>query len=137
MRICTKEGCNEKYRSNSFCKKHFNEWYRNTEKGKLAQINFRLSDKYKTNDPKYIEKRRINTAKWYTTEKGKAYSRISQRTNYKYKNVKLMCLVFNCKNKDIHKHHEDYGKPYAIIPLCALHHRELHGGKLNVVQIEK
>lgn len=132
MRICDVEGCGRKHSGNGLCKNHYNDWYRNTEKGKAAQRKFKESNKYKPNDPKYIKQRRINTARWYTTEKGKAYGKIISLASCKYRNMKLKCLIPNCEKTDIHKHHEDYSKPYDIIPLCSFHHRELHRGNLDI-----
>ena len=51
--------------------------------------------------------------------------------------MKLDCAINECKGENIERHHEDYSKPFDIIPLCRGHHRELHNGSPYITDFIK
>lgn len=130
MRMCNVEGCNSRYRTTGFCVKHYNEYYRNSEKGKAAQKKFRESDKYIPNNPKYRESNKISNRKYDRSIKRKKYpEKIIARRLANYNIKREECEIVNCSQLG-EKHHEDYSKPLEVRFLCINHHRELHAKEL-------
>ena len=100
---------------------------------------FMRTEEYRTEE--YRKKHREYVRKWIHTEKG-----INSRKRYRKgnKKVKIQSLAQNkinklitngkvirgkcsiCGNTKSHAHHEDYSKPFDIIWLCALHHKQRH-----------
>jgi hypothetical protein len=39
-----------------------------------------------------------------------------------------------CGADRVHAHHDDYSKPLVVRWLCPLHHRQLHNGRLEVIE---
>lgn len=54
--------------------------------------------------------------------------------NLAWQNVKVdRCFVCDTA-KNVRRHHPDYSKPLEVIPLCQLHHSQLHWNKITIEQ---
>ena len=118
---CTKSDVKRNYRKNI---EHYKEYERNramlphrvearsayqqTENGKAAML--RATQKYRRD---YPEKYRAHTAVSNAVRSGKM--------------KRQPCEV--CGDK-AHAHHDDYSKPLDVRWLCAIHHNDLHKGRL-------
>jgi len=87
-RICKIEGCEEKFYGKGMCKKHYNEDYFKSEKGKEIRQRHSKSEKRKEQQKKYSKSERGKEAqqKYFNSEKGKEVKRRNKQKRRALKN---------------------------------------------------
>jgi hypothetical protein len=90
----------------------------------LSKGSFSVPDNILKSNIQYIRCPRNVLSKYEKT-----YKKIGSKKN---KPHYILACAFCGTTIDIHKHHENYDKPLQIIPLCAIHHSNLHKFK-NII----
>lgn len=119
--------CNKKKRTEDFPKSLTKKNGLGSWCKKCKRVNNRETDRL-------YQKRRRELNPSYKTKEYKDYCRRfpNKVTAHRLLNIAIKKGIIKrspcekCLNKRTHAHHEDYSKPYDVMFLCPIHHKEIH-----------
>lgn len=113
----------------SRCKECIKKWRRSERERKMARVN----DNKRAKNPER-KKYSISKTRSYRMKNPEKYKAHRLVTNFFKKNPeKKIKICTNCWWEwQIELHHEDYNKPYCVIPLCSLCHKWYHKWSIEI-----